>query len=237
MTIKIITKIPEKIIFETDIDVSLANAIRRSVSDIPTLAIDEVDIYKNDSALYDEIVAHRLGLVPLKNQKLKKGQILEYKLKIRGSEKITKVFSGDLGDDIVYPKIPITLLTDGQEVEIVAKARQGTGEEHAKYIPGLFYYKYLPKIEITSDGEKHKELSERYPDIFEFNNGKLKVKNAWACIIDDIKIGDIDGVKIEDTKKLVIIIESWGQIEAKNIFLEAIKQLNNNLSELSKLLK
>ena len=59
-----------KIMFETDMSIELANALRRSVNDVLVLAIDEVDIYKNDSALYDEIIAHRLGLIPLKNQKI-----------------------------------------------------------------------------------------------------------------------------------------------------------------------
>ena len=69
-----IEKMPEKITFIDDMNISLANAIRRSVNEILILAIDEVDIYKNDSALYDEIIAHRLGLIPLRNQKMKSGQ-------------------------------------------------------------------------------------------------------------------------------------------------------------------
>ena len=45
-----------------DIDESLANAIRRSITEIPVLAIDEVEIYKNDSALYDEMLGLRLAV-------------------------------------------------------------------------------------------------------------------------------------------------------------------------------
>ena len=65
-----IEKSKESIALESDMDISLANALRRSVNEIPILAIDEVDIYRNDSALYDEIIAHRFGLVPLKNEKI-----------------------------------------------------------------------------------------------------------------------------------------------------------------------
>ena len=43
-----------------------ANALRRTTEEIPVLAIDEVEISKNDSVLYDEVLSHRIGLVPLK---------------------------------------------------------------------------------------------------------------------------------------------------------------------------
>ena len=69
--IKIINKTNEKLSFKTDMSISLANAIRRSVNYIPLLAVDSLEISKNDSALYDELIAHRVGLVPLKNENLK----------------------------------------------------------------------------------------------------------------------------------------------------------------------
>ena len=50
--IKNYNKEEQKISFITDMSISLANAIRRSVLEIPIMAIDGVDISKNDSALY-----------------------------------------------------------------------------------------------------------------------------------------------------------------------------------------
>ena len=50
-----------------DVDVSFMNTLRRIViSEVPSMAIDEVVIVENSSMVQDEILAHRLGLVPLK---------------------------------------------------------------------------------------------------------------------------------------------------------------------------
>ena len=67
--IKTINYDKQKINFTTDMQINLANAIRRSVLEIPVMAIDEVEIIKNDSALYDENIAHRIGLIPIKTEK------------------------------------------------------------------------------------------------------------------------------------------------------------------------
>ncbi|CAH0016243.1 unnamed protein product [Clonostachys rhizophaga] len=49
------------------IDASLANAFRRIlIAEIPTLAIENVFITNNTSVIQDEVLAHRLGLIPFK---------------------------------------------------------------------------------------------------------------------------------------------------------------------------
>ena len=133
---KLINKKPNQIVFTTEVEESLANVIRRYLNQIMVSAIDEVEISKNDSPLYDETIAHRMGLIPLKN----KGNSKESKLKLIG-QKEGMVYSGELTGDVevVYDKIPITSLKKGQKLEITATTRMGKGSEHARFSPGLMF--------------------------------------------------------------------------------------------------
>jgi len=161
-------KIKMKII--ADMPISLANAIRRSVLEIPVMAIDEVEISKNDSALFDEILAHRLGLIPIKTKKISSKEI-KFKLSEKGPK---MVYSTDLkpNEDIIY-KMPIVLLEEGQEIQLVATAKFGKGIEHVKYSPGMIYYNYnidediLDFVHIDEEGKVNydeKEIKERCSD-------------------------------------------------------------------------
>ncbi|KAE8280266.1 DNA-directed RNA polymerases I and III subunit RPAC1 [Larimichthys crocea] len=49
------------------IDAAIANAFRRILlAEVPTMAIEKVFIYNNTSIVQDEVLAHRLGLIPIK---------------------------------------------------------------------------------------------------------------------------------------------------------------------------
>lgn len=132
------------------------NAIRRlAISEVPTLAIDDVVILENSSVMHDEALAHRLGLVPLRTQLdrfvmpedcdckstlgCSKCRVL-LMLDSEATEKTKIVTSGELlsEDELVQPvskEIPIVALAPTQKVKFEAYARMGIGKNHAKWQP------------------------------------------------------------------------------------------------------
>jgi len=119
------------------------------------MAIDEVVILENSSVMYDELLAHRLGLLPLKTDLEKyilpeqcdcrnplgcsKCRVLLV-LDAQARDKVLTVYSGDLvsEDKEIIPitdKIPIVKLAPGQKVKLEAYAKLGRGKEHAKWQP------------------------------------------------------------------------------------------------------
>lgn len=253
--IKLINKEEKKISFVTNMDESLANAIRRSVLEIPILAIDEVEIYKNDSALYDEVLAHRLGLVPLVTEKTfterekctckgKGCSKCSVDLKIQANGPAT-VYSGNLKGkaEIVYDKIPIVILNKDQEIELVARAKLGKGIEHSKYSPGLVFYRNLAKIEVDKSCDDCKKCVEACPQkIISIEKGKVEVKDIYKCdlcgvCVEACKQENKNAIKISESEEIMFFIESWGQIKPEEIFKKAVEQLNSNLQELSKAVK
>jgi DNA-directed RNA polymerase subunit D len=138
------------------IDRSYANAVRRfCIAEVPAMAIDDVVILENSSVLYDEILAHRLGMVPIKTD-LDRYNLPEdcdcgnplgchkcrvlFVLDAKGGEKVSTVHSGDLVSEDreirpVSETIPLVKLAFGQSVKLEAYARLGRGKEHAKWQP------------------------------------------------------------------------------------------------------
>ena len=153
----------------------VVNAIRRVIiDDVMTFAIEDVEIVKNESPLYDETFSHRLGLVPLKTNlkdynvksECKCGGVgcalceVTLTLKQKGEG---YVYSGELKSDDpqivpVDTKIPVTKLFADKEVEVRCKAILGSGRDHAKWAPAHAYLKEAGKgIDLIL--ELHGQLS------------------------------------------------------------------------------
>jgi DNA-directed RNA polymerase subunit D len=155
--VKVLTESDEEVFLQFDgIDRSYANAIRRfCIAEVPSMAIDDIVILENSSVLYDEILAHRLGMLPLKTdleryvlpEKCDCGSALGCQkcrvllvLDAVAHDKPRTVLSGDLVSENpeikpVSPNIPIVKLAAGQSVKLEAYARLGRGKEHAKWQP------------------------------------------------------------------------------------------------------
>jgi len=65
--LKILTQEENDLVFELiGCDVSFANALRRILlAEVPTVALEYVYMINNTSLLHDEVLAHRIGLIPL----------------------------------------------------------------------------------------------------------------------------------------------------------------------------
>ena len=146
--------------------IPLANSLRRiMIAEVPTMAIEDVFMIENSSPMDDEVLTHRLGLIPLKTDLdtyvlpeecdcqselgCSKCSVL-LTLDVEASDSVRTVYSGELksNDPKVIPvsdKIPIVKLAPGQRVQLEASARLGRGKTHAKWQPvSACAYKYLP---------------------------------------------------------------------------------------------
>ena len=155
MKIKVLEKNADRVKVQLQgIDRAYANAIRRiAISEVPCMAIDEIVVLENSSIMYDELLAHRLGLIPLKTDLSRyvlpkdcdcktplgcpKCRVLLV-LDVEATETSKEVLSGELISEEpttipTSPKIPIVKLAPGQKIKLEAYARLGIGKEHAKW--------------------------------------------------------------------------------------------------------
>jgi len=240
-----------------NIDAVIANSLRRLItSEIPIMAIETVNVVKNSSALYDEMIAHRLGLIPFKTdpssynlkEKCKcKGKgcaLCELTLSLKANGPCTvyaeAIKSKDPKIKPIYPKIPIVKLLKGQSLDLEIKAILGQGKSHAKFSPGLVYYQAYPKIKVTNCKGSGKCVEVCPKDVFKIVNKKVKIVNPMNCILCEAceEACPHNAINVEDSKTdFIFHVESWGQLKPKKLLLIAIDMLEDKLDEFNKKIK
>ncbi len=235
--------------FVQGIKPSFASALRRiMMTEIPTMAVEFVDFKKNDSALNDEIVANRLGLIPLTfdkdaynvteecdNCKGKGCSRCQVKLVLK-KKGPGMVYSGDLKSDSkdvkpVFDDIPIVELFDDQELQFEAIAKLGFGRVHAKWQGAVVGYQEGPVLikKETKACPVHK--------LIPVSNGYLVRKSdcemCVGCAEDARKRGDAEIL----SGGFVFNVESVCGMDAENVVLSASDILSEKFVQFGKDLK
>jgi len=243
----------------------MANALRRTLlNDIPKLAIHKVifhhgqirdlsgKVYDSTTPLFDEIIAHRLGLVPLPtdlNMNFRSECehppdegcplcTVTYSLNKHGP---ATVYSGDLtpgGDDKFRPVdslIPIVKLKDNQAILLEAEAIMGTAREHAKWqVTSGVTYKYHREISVNKGySEYWTEVKSKCPNnvIYEDKDKIVFTDDKECKAIAKVLSFDDPEIK-EDDSWYIFQFETDGSLSAKDTLEYALKRLKTRFEKI-----
>jgi len=230
------------------VSIPFASALRRiMIAEVPSMAIDGVVIVENNSAMDDETLSHRLGLIPLKTDL--KTYVLPSEcscqselgcnkcrvtltMEAEATETTRVVYSDELKSDDpdiapVSPKIPIVKLALGQKIKIEAYARLGTGKQHAKWQPvTVCAYKFMPQITINiKKCDACAKCVEMCPkQVLKVEDNTLKVTDTLKCALckDCVKVCPKDAIEIGwDDTTFIFNVESTGSLPVDQIVGEA----------------
>ncbi len=255
--LKVLTKEKDKLKFLVeDTTPGYINMLRRiMISEVPTMAMEEIEFRKNNSVLYDEIIAHRLGLVPLtsdiKSYNFRKdckckGEgcarcTLKLTLKTKGPKTVyaSDLKSSDPKIKPVFPNTPIAVLLKDQELEVEATAVLGFGKEHMKWSPGHVYFRVKPDIKIDNRKIKNPDaIAQSCPQkVFEVKSGKLVVneKKLYDCNLCHTCADMDEGIElVEEEKDYIMYLESWGQLPPKEMLSKSLEVFDEKLEDFVK---
>jgi DNA-directed RNA polymerase subunit D len=243
---------------------AFANAFRRAmIGKVPTLAIEDVRIYDNTSAFFDEMLAHRLGLIPIKTDLSTystqenctcggagcPGCTVTFTLSVEGPKTVlsSDLIPQDPKATPVYDNIPIVKLAKGQKLVVEARAVLNTGREHAKWQPTLVCgYKNYPVVTIseTCDAcgncvdECPREVLAAKGKKVEIAEGKLPDCSMCklcerACLASGI--GDEPAITITaEPDRYIFVVESDGSLPVKEIMDRALQYIRDQSNELER---
>lgn len=241
-------------------NVAFLNTLRRiMLTEVPSMAVDEVMVIENSSVLPDEVLAHRLGFIPLKTDletynlpeecpcKSELGCNLcrvSLALDVEATESVRTIYSGDLvteNPDIrpVKDNIPIVKLAPDQKIKLEAYARLGKGKTHAKWQPvSVCTYKHLPKIEIDANRcDTCGNCVEVCPmKILQTTGRGIQTQNIIECALcrDCVDACPLSPPAVDITlneNSFIFHIESTGSFLVEQIFRRALQTLEKKLEE------
>jgi len=216
---------------------ALANGIRRAMlADVPTLSIDNVRFIENSSVMFDEVIALRLGLVPLTTPEgeFDEEDVVTLGLDVEGPG---TAYSGDLvsADAMVEPadkNVPIIELKEDQRLELEAEAVLGRGRDHAKHQGGVAVgYRHLQTVEVLGDREEYAaDEPEMVRGVIE-EDGELvsteefdnDLRNRYPD--QEVAVRDVPGA-------FVFHVESDGSMPVEELVLRAVDTLYHRADEL-----
>ncbi|MCD6590566.1 MAG: DNA-directed RNA polymerase subunit D [Candidatus Aenigmarchaeota archaeon] len=244
MKVRILNKKNDKIKFLLEgTTPAFANALRRiMISEVPTLAIDIVEFEDNTSALFDEVIAHRLGLIPLvfDPKKVKEGDKIYFALEKTGP---VMVYSGDLKSTDKHvkptsPDFPIVKLLEGHHMKLTAVARLGRGKEHAKWQAANVGYQYFPRLIVKGVKNLEKIAKSCPKNALSVKNRKL-VLDPYKCDIcnacAEVSKGE---ARIEgDETRFIFEVETISGLKPEYIIEKSVEILQDKAKEFKDELK
>jgi DNA-directed RNA polymerase subunit D len=236
---------------------AFANALRRiMISEIPTLATDWVEMHDNTSALFDETVTHRIGMIPMVFDAKKLNERGACRCEDKGCPLCQVVFAVEkTGPAMVYsrdmkssnkdakptsPDFPIVQLLKGQSIKFKAIARLGKGEEHAKWQAAIATYQYYPELDANKATPKDiKKCMAAVP------KGVFQVKGGKLVLMDPEKFDEArkaeevsENVKVKgNPNKFIFRVESVSGLEPRYIVSKAAEILESKGTEFVKRVK
>lgn len=128
--------------FDTEVklytdDVKYANIFMITIlSEIPTYAIEYVTFYVNDSPLYDEILAHRLGMLVIDNENYEQGDKFKFHVDYTNTSDDNLTFTSDDIKDLNFNmRTPIIELRPNERLKFDVEVCLGISRDHVKWRP------------------------------------------------------------------------------------------------------
>lgn len=258
MNTKIVSLNEDTIRFLVDgVNAAFANSLRRTmVAEVPIMTVEDIFYFDNSSIVPDEVLAHRIGFVPLTTDldnyvlpeecdceaelgcpKCRAGLTMD----IEAKDDTVTVYSGDLvpEDPSIAPvskRIPLAKLAPGQAIKFEAYAQLGQGKVHAKWSPvSMCVYQNVAFVDVEDEAATKECLDACGDDVAVIEGGVLKVidiqgfERCRRCreLVRHEEI--IGGLKKDE---FLFTVESTGGLPPERIVKEAVKMLKQKLSTL-----